>query len=105
MKINLRTWTAEEVKGLLDKSDKMVLRAVCRLAVEQTPDEKSSRQSIWENRRGFMKQHGCLVVYAERIWNGGDLTQDETEFLRYRMRKYARQLAAYARFDSIGLGL
>jgi len=89
-------WTRELVKAVIDNSDSAVIQALCRLTNRQLEDEKRRRSSIYVNKRGFRKQHGCLVVYAERVWAGEWLSKDDITFLRRRMKIYAGQLARMA---------
>lgn len=88
--------TKQMIREFLAKSDEVVVQSVCRLANKQEADEKRMRSSIYENERGFKKQHGCLVVFAEKVWNDQELSQDEIEFLRARLGVYAGQLAEMA---------
>jgi hypothetical protein len=95
--------TKQEIRAKLATSDAMVIQSLCRLANRQEEIEKLRKASIFVNDRGFRKQHGCLVSFAERVWKGEILTQEEIEFLRYRMRIYAGQLAQMATARQLSL--
>lgn len=95
--------TKSEVRQALATSDTMVVQSLCRLTNKQTAYEKSTRTSTDLNDRGFRKQHGCLVLYAERVWAGIGITQKEIEFLRPRLMIYAGQLAKMANSRQMSL--
>lgn len=95
--------TKNQVREMLVKSDRMVIQSLCRLSNRQEEIEKRRKESLFINDRGFRKQHGCLVAFAERVWNGEILTQEEINFLRRRMMIYAGQLAEMASTRQLAL--
>lgn len=95
--------TKNEIRESLAKSDAMVIQSLCRLSNRQEEVEKLRKQSIFVNDRGFRKQHGCLVTYADKVWAGIELTQEEIVFLRRRLSIYAGQLAEMASTRQLAL--
>jgi sialic acid synthase SpsE len=85
--------TKQMVRGQLAKSNRLVVKSLLRLTNRQEAVEKARRSSLFINKRGFRKQHGCLVVYAEKVWAGQWLSSEEIEFLRPRLMIYAGQIA------------
>lgn len=95
--------TKNDIRNLLAKSDTMVIQSLCRLTNKQTEIEKGRRSSLDKNYRGFKKQHGCLVIYAEKVWIGETLSTVEIAFLRARLGVYAGQLARMANARQLSL--
>lgn len=95
--------TKGQIREELAKNDAMVVKSLLRLSNRQEEIEKARQSSLFVNKRGFRKQHGCLVVYAEKVWAGQWLSASEIAFLRPRLMIYAQQLANLANARQLSL--
>jgi hypothetical protein len=93
----MTTWTKDQIKEQLQKSDKWVLRAVCAIHAKQTAEEKSAKITRVYNGIGFNGIDAeILSSFAEQIQKRGFLTQNKLLIARRRIVKYAGQLARIA---------
>lgn len=78
---------------LLSRNDLAVKKAIVAIYKNQTQDEREKLESRGKNKKGFNYKDGtyfsCLAI---DIINGHDLSPQELEYARYRMKRYWRQL-------------
>lgn len=78
---------------LLSRNDLAVKKAIVAIYKNQTQDEREKLESRGKNKKGFNYNDGtyfsCLAI---DIINGHDLSPQELEYARYRMKRYWRQL-------------
>ena len=95
MKANI--WKKEDIKELLRKSDKAVVRGLLRIYSYQTSDEQRSESTTYWNGVGFT---GCdaeiLTSFAKQYIRKGRLSFLQMRLLRKKMLKYSVQLARIA---------
>lgn len=92
-----KRWTPEEIKELISKDDKAVMRAVVRLFTLQTAQEQQAGVTKEHNKIGFNGPDSpVLSYYAKWIQEKGALTGSHLNHARNRVRKYAGQLARVA---------
>lgn len=92
-----KKWTPEEIKELISKNDRAVMKAIVRLHSLQTPQEQQAEQTKERNKIGFNGPDSpILSYYAKWIMEKGALTGTHINHARNRVRKYAGQLAKIA---------
>ena len=93
-----KRWTKEAIVDLIDNNDKAVARALLRIYAAQTSDEQATQGTRHTNGVGFNSVDApTLTSIAQRCMQyGGTLTPKQTDLVRRRIRKYARQLADIA---------
>ena len=90
-------WTPEGIKGLLEKSDQAVERALIVIYERQTADEKDHECAHWANGRGFSAhdaEFGCSM--AKGCLKYGHLTPKQLPWARKMMLHYVGQLVEEA---------
>ena len=93
----LATWTPEDIKALLDRSDEAVERAILALYRRQTDDEQTTQETRHRNGRGFASCHAWRgSYYARWILSGRHLSGPHIEKARRIVRHYTSQLAEEA---------
>ena len=93
----MRVWTQEEIKGLLERSDKMVCISLVQIYNCQTEDEKLSKETSHDNGIGFNAfDSEILSSFAEQYLERGSLTKRQIEVARKKMQKYSKQLSRLA---------
>jgi hypothetical protein len=93
----LKMWTPERIKVLLESNDLAVERAVVAIYDRQTADEKSMEVSRRLNSVGFSGAHARRgTYYARWVLSGRRLTGGHLEAARAMMIKYRRQLVEIA---------
>lgn len=94
---NRKIWSKEEIKNLLNTSDKAVCRAVVAIYNKQTDCEKDCAETTDSNGVGFNgADANILSSFAEWILKRGYLTEKQMVIARKKMMKYAKQLADIA---------
>lgn len=94
---NRTDWKKEEIKALLEQSDKMVMRSIVKIFEKQTEDEQRSEQTTHHNGVGFNGVDGeFMSSLAKQIIERGTLTQKQLEYGRKKIKKYAGQLTKIA---------
>ena len=93
----MKTWTVDEIKDNLMKSDLWVIRGLLAIYNNQTSDEKSAGATRYENGIGFS---GCdseiLSSFAKFYQERKFLSKKQIEIARKRIVKYRKQLVAIA---------
>lgn len=92
-----KVWTKDEIKTLLETSDKMVQRSLLKLYEYQTKDEQQAQYTMHHNNVGFNGfDSEFLSSVAEWILAGKQITPKQMSFTRKKMLKYSKQLATIA---------
>ena len=108
-----RTWTVDEIKALLQRSDDAVARGVVRIFEFQTADEKNSENTQYDNGIGFSAVDAKIMSsFAKQIMvhqrGGGKyrfpLSPKQLAIARTRIVKYARQLCEIANRAVVATG-
>jgi hypothetical protein len=92
-----KVWTKEEIKDLLERSNKMVHRSIVKIFERQTEDEKSTEATNHNNGVGFNGIDAQLLSsFAKQILAGRTLSDKQLYYARKKIMKYAGQLARIA---------
>lgn len=95
--LTTKTWTKEQIKHLLETSDKMVHRSIVKLYEKQTEDEKRSGGTKYHNNIGFNGIDAPLLTsFAKQILAGKTLTKKQMYYARKKIMKYSTQLTKIA---------
>lgn len=93
----MKLYSTEEIRSLLEKSDKAVQRAIVALYSRQTESEKNSEATVEKNGVGF---NGFDAKFfsslAQQIQSGRNLSAKQIAFARKGIMKYSKQLASIA---------
>lgn len=98
----MKTWTVEEIRDLLAKSDVFLERSLIKMYNRQTPTEQFSHYTIEENGIGFNAFDATfLCSVSEQVMNssfpeGMRMTNKQKEAVRRCMKKYAAQITSIA---------
>jgi hypothetical protein len=92
-----RVWTVDNIKELLQTSDKMVCKSILKIYQNQTRDEQASENTIEQNGIGFNGIDAqILTSFAKQYIEYGRLSSKQIALGRKKIMKYARQLANIA---------
>lgn len=90
-------WTKEEIRDMLVKSDRALIRGLMTIHGYQTPEEQQAGVTVEDNGMGFngvdaefLTQMAITYTHYKR------LTDKQIEWTRKKMLKYSGQLAAHA---------
>jgi hypothetical protein len=93
----MKLYSTEEIRSLLEKSDKAVQRAIVALYERQTESERNTEATVEKNGVGF---NGFDAKFfsslAQQIQSGRVLSQKQIAFARKGIMKYSKQLAQIA---------
>lgn len=93
-------WNRENVRDMLEKSDKALIRGLLRIHSFQTAEEQQAGVTREDNGMGFNGTDAefltSLVVFHKEA---GFLTPGQIAICRKKMLKYAGQLARIANTD------
>ena len=93
----MKTYTKEEIKTLLSKSNKAVERGILAIYGKQTVVEQVTESTLYGNGIGFSAFDANRgSYYAEWIKKGRHLTGEHIEKGRKIITKYSKQLADIA---------
>ena len=93
----MRTWTAEEIKNLVQTNDKVLYGALKKLYACQTADEKASGETSESNGKGFNAIDApFLTSVSEFLIKTGFLTDKQKVIVRKKLVKYNKQLVELA---------
>lgn len=93
----MKTWTAEEIKELVQTNDKVLYGALKKLYACQTADEKSYGETVESNGIGFNGVDApILSSMAEFLIKTGFLTDKQKVIVRKKLVKYNKQLTKLA---------
>lgn len=93
----MRVWTKDEIKSLLETSEKMVVRSVVKIYEKQTKDEQTYKETNENNGVGFNGvDAGIMSSFAERVLKGKSLTEKQMVIAKKKIVKYAGQLTRIA---------
>lgn len=85
-----------EVRQRLATEDHLAETALEILYQHQTRRERAVARTIWLNGVGFNQEDApVLTPLARKVWRGQALSKSELNIARYRLSKYARQVAEY----------
>ena len=88
-----KTWTAEDMKQILNKYDDQVGKALVKLYAYQTIDEQKDHETKEHNNVGFNGADApILSSFAEFYQKRGFLSQKQLVIARKKIMKYANQL-------------
>lgn len=89
-------YSEREIRQRLSTDDHLAETALEILYRRQTRDERAGARTVWLNERGFNQDDApVLTPLARRVWRGQPLSKTELNIARYRLPKYARQVADY----------
>ncbi len=92
-----KTWKSDEIKTLLQKSDKAVRRGILAIHSLQTDDEQNYRNTVHENGVGFNSYDAdFLSSLAEFYKTRGFLSPRQLTLGRRGVMKYSGQLTMIA---------
>lgn len=90
-------WTKEEIRDMLVKSDKALIKGMMTIYGYQTDEEQNAGQTVEDNGMGFNGLDAEFLTQMCLFYtNHGYLTPGQTEWVRKKMLKYAGQLAGHA---------
>lgn len=92
-----KIWKVDEIKGLLERSDQMVVKSVVQIFNKQTEYEKQADRTKENNKvgfNGFDAEFGSSI--AKKIIAGQKLSDRQMHFSRKMIMKYAGQLTKIA---------
>jgi hypothetical protein len=101
----VKVWTKDEVRSLLERSDEAVWRGVVAIDNRQTSDERAVGDAAHLNGRGWGKfdaKFGGKMAELVRQWQRGEsayaapLSYNQTLATRKLLLKYTRQLTEIA---------
>lgn len=93
----MKEWTVDEIKGLLEKSDKMVCLSLIQVYNKQTASEQVAGETKEHNGVGFNGvDAGFLSSCAEFYKKANFLTPKQMTMVRKKMMKYAKQVTFLA---------
>lgn len=97
IKIIDQKYDVNYIRGLLERSDKAVIKAVVVLSKKQDADELKAGTALRINGKGFNRYDSpYLTEMAIRIKRGQALTNEEMIITRQKVKKYAKQLTQIA---------
>lgn len=97
MKTKQPKWTKEEIRDMLVKSDKALIRGLMTIHGYQTPEEQQAGVTVEDNGMGFNGLDAeFLTQMALYYIHNKYLTPGQIEWVRKKMLKYSGQLAAHA---------
>lgn len=87
----------EDIRAMLETSDKAVVRAVLAIYEYQTASEQNAMTTNEDNGVGFNgTDAGIMSSFAQGIKKYGSLTEKQMVIARKKIIKYAGQLAKIA---------
>lgn len=87
----------DDIINLLETRKEFVIRSLLYLYSQMEDDEKQAKESIHENNRGFNKVDTKLMCEAVKdIQNGKELETKIFNQVRFRLKKYTKQLLLLA---------
>lgn len=93
----MRTWTAEEIKELVQTNDKVLYGALKKLYACQTADEQTTKTTNHQNGMGFNGVDApILSSFCEFLIRTGFLTPKQKVIARKKLVKYNAQLTRLA---------
>lgn len=97
---NSRVWTSDEIQDLLNRNDKFVVNSLIVLHSYQTEDEQYNKSTDEANGVGFNAYDaGPLTDIYDHMIKSGSITYGQVNFVRRRLIKYRKQLAAIANHE------
>lgn len=92
-----KTWTEDDVRGLLQRNDTAIERAMAALLRRQTADERAAQDTRHTNQRGFSCAHARRgTYYGNWVNSGRKLTGHHLALARSIALRYVRQLVEEA---------
>lgn len=96
-KAKKRTWTADEIRNLVQTNDTVLYRALKKLYQQQTDDEQLDGQTSHHNGAGFNSiDSKFLSSVSEFLIKRGYLTPNQKAATRKLLGKYTNQLTRLA---------
>ena len=90
-------WTVEEIRTLLEESDKAVARGILAIYGRQTLSEQSAEETTESNGVGFNGVDAPFLSSLAKFYEEkGFLSPQQVEYGRKKIRKYANQLVNIA---------
>lgn len=94
---NIKVWTEEEIKVLIQQNDKVLYGALKKIYAEQTEDEKSAGITKHHNGVGFNGVDGPFMSsICEQLIRRGFLSDKQKAIARKKLVKYNKQLTRLA---------
>lgn len=104
--MSTKYWHEDQIKALLQRSDRAVERALLALLERQTQTEKQTESTLVRNSEGFLPGDATyMTAWAEQVRRGEKLSRGQLRHLRAgtnkkpdrpRIGKYSRQLCEIA---------
>ena len=93
----MKTWTADEIKKLVQENDKVLYGALKKLYACQTADEQANSSTHHANGAGFNAIDApFLTSVSQFLINKGYLTDKQKMIVRKKLIKYNTQLTNLA---------
>jgi hypothetical protein len=90
-------WTKAEIKEMLEKSDKALIRGLMTIYGYQTDEERNTGHTVEDNGMGFNGADAELLTQFALFYSQNNyLTPGQITWARKKMLKYAGQLANHA---------
>jgi hypothetical protein len=94
---DIKVWTKEEIRGLLEANDEMVKRSLLAIYALQTEDEKDTESTKHHNSVGFNGLDSeILSSFSKQLLTKGYLSPKQMTLSRRKILKYSKQLADVA---------
>ena len=92
-----KNWTIEEIRNLLEESDKAVARAILAIYGRQTASEQATETTSESNGVGFNGVDAPFLSSLAKFYEEkGYLSPKQVSYGRKKIRKYAGQLVNIA---------
>ena len=90
---NIKVWSKDEIKGLIETRDDAVIRGMLRIYDLQTESEQVFGDTHEHNGVGFSGVDGGIMSSFTEFYNkAGFLSSKQMKIARKKMLKYAGQL-------------
>jgi len=97
MEMGPKRWTKDDIKAMLQRNPKAVIKALLAIYANQTQDEQATETTRYTNGIGFTGADAeILSSFAQQYIKKNWLSPGQMETLNRRIMKYAGQLARIA---------
>lgn len=102
--INPNRWTAAEISQNIQTNDMWLYRALKALYAHQTDEEQAAGLTKVDNGVGFNAVDSFILTeFAKQLNAKGWLSPRQRDIARTKLRKYSKQIAAFAKEKPRGI--
>ena len=103
VEVNGKTWNKSDIKDLLQRNDKAVIRGMLIIYGYQTADEQEFAETSHSNGIGFNGVDAEILTNFVNFYSrNGYLSPKQLEIARKKMLKYSQQLLNYMYYQKKG---